>query len=477
MKSSILFLCLAVVSTNFLCADPVCAQQDTIEEPKAAARAYPALLGATGEQSSTSDQEPGLTPDSTPLTGLQTPTLGSPTLLHSYWVPGFQYTGMFQSQNLNTPGPGWTANHYMVGSLSLLDAWSHAQLSLNYYGGGFISNDKALGSGSYQQFGVTQDFNFGRLQVRFLDQFSYLPESQFGFGGATNLATPGAGGTLAPSLPGLSTNISPNQSIFSAVGPRYSNAFAPQITYDLSPRGSVTVAGSYGILRFVDGGNFGNDNLLGSFGYNYVLTPRDSIGVVYRFSTFHFAGNPQAIGDQTASFAYSRKITGRLALQLEGGPDFTQLRIPVSGKSSLLSGSGRASLNYAFQRGGLALSYNHGVTGGAGILVGSSTDYVTLTGNRQISQRWNATGSFGYAANRSIANVLSANTQQTFNSWFITAGLTRLLTPDANFVLGYTARFQTSSAAVCPSPACAATFTQHQISVGFQWSARPMVIR
>ena len=469
---------MVAISANFLCSRPVSAhQQDPPEQPKPAARAYPTLLDTTDEQRSAADQEPALTPDLTPLTGLQTPTLGSQVLRHSYWVPGFQYSSMFQSQNLSSSASGWTANHYLVGTLSLLDAWSQAELSLNYSGGGFISNDKTFGNGNYQQLGVTQDFNLGRLQLRFLDQFSYLPESQFGFGGATNLGTPGAGGALVPSLPGLGTNVTPNQSIFSSAGPRYSNAFAPQITYALSSRGSVTVAGSYGILRFSDTGNFGSDNLLGSFGYNYTLTPRDSIGVAYRFSTFHFQANPQAIGDHTASFAYSHKITGRLALQLYGGPEFTQLRVPVNGKSTFLSGQGAASLTYAFERGGLSLNYNHGVSGGAGILLGSSTDYLTLAGNRQISRKWNAQGSSGYAFNRSIANGTPLNPQQSFSSWFITAGLTRLLTPDANFVVGYTARFQSSSAAACTLPGCAANFTQHQISLGFQWSARPMIIR
>ena len=478
MKPCKLLLSLATLSASLLCSGPVSAHpQDASEEPKPAARAYPSPFSTSDEQRSAGDQEPALTPDSTPLTGLQLPTLGSPVLRHSYWVPGFQYASTFQSQNLSSSTSGWSANHYIVGSLSLLEAWSHAELSLNYSGGGFISNDKTFGNGTYQQFGVIQDFNLGRLQVRLLDQFSYLPVSQFGFGGATGLSTPGTGGPLVPSLPSLGTNISPNQSIFSSSGPRYSNAFAPQITYALSERGSLTVAGSYGILRFSNSGNFGSDNMIGSFGYNYLLTPRDSIGVVYRVSTFHFTGNPQAIGDHSVVFAYSRKITGRLALQLSGGPDLTELRVPIAGKTSLLTGSGGASLTYGFQRGGVSLSYNHGVSGGAGILLGSNTDVLTLSGNRQVGGRWNALGSFGYASNRSLGSAAVSYSQPNFNSWFITAGLTRLLTPDATFVLGYTARIQSSSVGSCPFAGCGANFTQHQISLGFQWNASPMVIR
>ena len=477
MKLAKLLVTSAVASASLLFAGPLRGQQEDTEQPKPAARTYPTILDNIDQQAPAMDQQPALQPDSTPLTGVQTPSLGSQTLRHSYWLPGFQYASMFQSRNQNGLTPGWTGNHYLVGSLSLLDAWSHAQLALNYSGGGFFSNDKTLGNGNYQQLGVTQDLDLGRLKVQFLDQFSYLPESQFGFGGVTSLATPGAGSTLAPLPPGLGNNITPNQSIFSSIGPRYSNTFAPQLTYAVSQRGSITVAGSYGILRFVDTGIGDSDNVLGSLGYNYALTPRDSLGVVYRLSTMHFAGNPQAIGDQTVSLAYSRKITGRLALQLYGGPEQTQLRIHVNGKSSRVTASGAATLTYGFQRGSLSIDYSHGTTNGAGILTGSSADFVTFAVHRQVSRRWTTVGSFGDAYNRSLAGAPPVNSQQSFNSLYTTVGLTRLLSPDASFNLGYTVRFQTSSAGTCPIAGCGSNFTQHQISVGLQWNARPMVIR
>jgi hypothetical protein len=478
MKFYRLILALPILSATLLCAGPLFAQEpDDNERPKPAARAYPVILDSIDQQGQTADQQPNLQADTAPLTGLQTPTIGSQPLLHSYWLPGFQYAGIFQSRDEGGSGAGWTGNHYMVGSLSLLEAWSHAQLALNYSGGGFLSNDKSIGNGNFQQMGLAQNVSLGRIQLQFLDQFSYLPESQFGFGGVTSLAAPGSGGTLAPLPPGLGSNVTPNQSIFSSAGPRYSNTFATQVSYATSERGSITVAGSYGILRFVDAGDFDDDNALGSLGYNYALTSRDSLGVVYRLSTFHFSGNAQAISDQTASIAYSRKITGRLALQLYGGPELTELRVRTNGQSSRLSGSGSASLNYVLQRGGLSVSYSHGTTGGAGILLGSTSDLVNLGGNRQISRRWTALGSFGYAYNRSISTGPSANSQPGFNSWFVTAGLTRLLSPDASFSFGYTARFQTSSTAACPIAACGTSLTQHQVSVGLQWNARPMVIR
>src|SRR5277367_5771270 len=62
--------------------------------PKPAARAYPPLGDATGGEQPAPDQ---LLPDSRPLTGVQSPTLGVVESPHSYWEPGFQYSNTIQS--------------------------------------------------------------------------------------------------------------------------------------------------------------------------------------------------------------------------------------------------------------------------------------------------------------------------------------------------------------------------------------------
>jgi len=82
-------------------------------------------------------------------------------------------------------------------------------------------------------------------------------------------------------------------------------------------------------LRFVDSGNVNSDNLVGNVGFNYVLTAADSIGVFYRFSSYHYSGNPEAIGDHTVNFAYGAKSVGALPCKLSGGPEITTFRVPI----------------------------------------------------------------------------------------------------------------------------------------------------
>ena len=182
---------------------------------------------------------------------MQNATLGSPEIQHSYWVPGVQYSGTIQSGGYGTSNSSsWTMNNYLIGNLSLLKAWSRSQLAVNYSGGGFFSTDSALGNGAYQQLALAQTFQWNRWAMQILDQFSYLPQSGFGFGGGTNLGVPGVGGSIGPTIPGMGTSYVPNQSIFGGVGPQYSNAAAVQVTYATSPRGSITASGSYGITEF-----------------------------------------------------------------------------------------------------------------------------------------------------------------------------------------------------------------------------------
>jgi hypothetical protein len=447
---------------------------------KPAARSYIPTLDE--EKNDADPSQPSLDtlrPDTRPLTGLQTLTVGTREYRHSFWVPGLQYGGTFQSNDPNIVGPsGWYADNYVLGSLSLLENGRHSQLSVNYSGGRMITTDKNLPGGNVQQLGVVQVFNRGRWQLQFLDEFLYLPETPFGFSGATNIGVPGAGGSLVLPSPDLGSNITPTQNISGTIGPRYSNAFATQATYSVTSRASITLGGAYGLLNFVNSANFNTDNAIGSVGYNYALTRKDSIGVFYRFTTFHYGGNPQAVGDDLLNLAYGRKITGRLALQLTGGPEYATFRVPVARKTERLSWSGSASLAYTLRRGGASLSYTHGISGGSGIQVGSNSDYVTASGTRQVGRLWNLIGSFGYARNRNLASTGMVDALQGEDSWFATGGLSRQLGRNALFSFGYTARTKGLSGVACTtSVLCDTNGTQHQVSVGLQWTSHPFVIR
>jgi len=466
----------ASVAALFLSASLISAQGDN-SRPKPAAREYPPLIEGLGGQDSNGDQEStsNLNPDTRPLTGVENPTLGTSGIRHSYWLPGFQYADTVRSSALNqATSLGWNTTSLATANLSLLETWSRAQLAVNYSGGASFSSDSAQDNSHFQQLGLVEMFDWGRWQLSFLDQFSYLPETQFGFGAGTALSIPGTGGPLAPPLPGLQGSYVPNQSIFTTFGPRYSNAFATQAAYTVSPRGSITAAGTYGILRFIEAGNIESNNANFSVGYNHVLTSADTLGVQYRFSGYRYIGNPQAVDDQVVQFMYGRKITGRIALQLFGGPDVTTLRVPANNSTNRVSGSGGANLTYALNRGNMALSYDHSISGGSGVFAGANTNQLQFSLGRQLSREWAASLNVGYSRN---ASVVSPASSQVYNSWYAGGGLSRPFGRNADFTIGYTSQFQASNQAVCAAGTCSTNFTLQQITLGFRWHTRPFVLR
>jgi hypothetical protein len=467
---------LAIMAVLFPGATWAAAQEGN-SAPKPAVREYPPLIEGTDKQDSNADQQSlaDLNPDMRPLTGVQNPTLGSPGIGHSYWLPGFQYGNVVRSSALNqAAASSWNTTSFVTGNLSLLDAWGHAQLSVNYSGGGTFSSDTTQGNSSFQQLGLMQMFDWGRWQVSFFDQFSYLPETQFGFGVGSDLSIPGVSSSLAPALPGLQNGYVPNQSIFTTFGPRYSNAAATQVAYKVSPRGTITATASYGILRFIEAGNIESNTASFNAGYSYAFTRSDTFGVQYRFSSYRYLGSPQAINDQVVQFLYGRKITGRIALQLFGGPEMSSFRLPVNNSSSRVSESWGGNLTCALKAGSLGLSYNHGLSGGSGVLAGANTDQLQFNLGRQVSREWSASLNFGYSRN---GNIAGSSSSQAYNSWYAGGGLGRPFGRNVSFTLAYTAQIQTSNQAVCAAGTCSTNFTLQQITMGFQWHTRPFVLR
>jgi len=459
------------IAAACLCTSPLMAQQEGSEKPKPAAHQYSPFLDSADNQQDTGQAMQSVEPDKRPLSGLQNPTIGTQEMHHSYWVPGIQYSNTVRSNSLDAAkSSSWNTTNFVSTDVSLLQTWSNSTLSANYSGGGYFSTAGGQGNGQYQQLTASYEIDRQRWQVLFMEEFSYLPESSFGFGGSSALATPGIAGSLSVPVPGLQTAYLPGQTIFTAIGPRYSNSSAVQLSYRVSARGSWTLGAVYGLLRFVNRGNVNSDNEMLNAGYDYAVSSKDTIGLMYQFRAYRYPGNPQALGDHGVQLEYGRKVTGRMALKLTGGPEITTLRIPIGSMTERISGSGSASLTYAFGRSdNVNLHYMHGVSGGSGVFDGASSDQVGVTLSKQLTRVWNSNTTFGYARNRQI---LSGSGSPTYDTWLAGAGLSRSLGRMAYLSLGYQAQIQSTSAV-----ALGANYTTQQVFLSFQWHTRPLVIR
>jgi hypothetical protein len=457
------------------------AQEPPIDntDPKPAGRSpYPVI------DPEENDQGQDLQADFNPLTGLEAGTLGTPNLRHSYWLAGVQFGSSIQSQPINGSGSsGWFSDNYFLGNFSLLKASSRSEFAVNYSGGGFVStNSGSQASGTSegaaaQQLALQETIRTQRWLIQAVDQFSYLPQSSFGFGIGTNLGVPGVGGignSLGSTIPGIGGIATPNQGIYATVGPIYSNTGILQATYTISRRSSVTFAGSYGILRFVDPGNVDQDSILGTIGYNYKLTSKDTIGVVYLFSAYHFPGEPQAFGNHAVALAYGRKITGRLVLQLTGGPQVSTYRIPIGTSSQEVGFYATGNLTYAMGRkGSISTIYTHGLSGGSGVFSGSNSDQVTFTASRNLSRAWTGNVNLGYSHNSALDSTAQTSAS-SYDSWFVGAGVNRSIGRNVYFGIAYAAYISKSGTSA--GGASNTTYTTNAINISLQWHTRPYVL-
>ena len=197
------------------CSAALWAQEQGDDKPKPAARVLLPLPDLNGDQQDDDQGSQTMQPDHGPVSGVQAGTLGTSEIRHSYWVTGLQYGNTAQTNSVNTSQTsGWTTTNYASGNVSLLEAWGHAQLGANYSGGGFFSSDSGQGNGQFHQLSSAFELDERRWQMLVIEQYSYLPQTAFGFGGTTGLAVPGITGALTAPLPGLQQTFVPGQSAF-----------------------------------------------------------------------------------------------------------------------------------------------------------------------------------------------------------------------------------------------------------------------
>jgi len=428
---------------------------------------------ANGGNAQEGDQNPeALSPDKRSLAGAQDLALGVPREEHSFWEPNFTASSTADSNPLSaTTATGWATYTTLLGGIDIHRISEKSDLSVNYLGGGMISNDPGVGNAVIQDLAFDETLTLHRSTLTFLDQGSYIPDTGFGFTGTGLL-----GGNL-----GLQGGFAPEQSILTSRGQRLVNTSIAQVDVYLTPRTSLTFVGGYTLLHFfgTDLLNFGDS--IFQAGYNYQLTRQDTIAVLYNFSAFRFSG--ESINDNRVNLSYGRRVTGRMAFQVAAGPEVTSIQVsPSAGSGGATGGGGvlspttgaywslNSGLTYQLQRAVLGLTYFHGVNGGSGVLPGAVGDTVLGSANRQLSRTLGGGVRFGYSRN---SGITSSSSGQSYDYWFGGASLNHPWGRSLNLALSYQVQYQNSSSAYCIGPTCGDSTVRHIISVSLVWHEHP----
>ena len=253
----------------------------------------------------------------------------------------------------------------------------------------------------------------------------------------------------------------------------------------LTPRTSLTFVGGYSLLHYSGSGLLNSTDASFQGGYNYLLTRKDTVAVLYTFSALRYSNFDQSIDLHTIQGSYARRVTGRLVFQIAAGPQFGLFRTPIpSGAASSGSGTTASSstqlywslssnMQYQLQRTQLALSYDHGVSAGSGVLGGSVSDVVSGSATRQMSQTFSSGLTAGYSRNHGLAISSTTPTSQTYDYWFAGANFSHPLGRTLGLTLSYELQYQDSSGSFCIGPTCGTSVIRNMISVGVGWHEGP----
>ena len=156
--------------------------------------------------------------------------------------------------------------------------------------------------------------------------------------------------------------------------------------------------GGYSLLDSLDDPQLNYGDVIFTAGYNYQISRQNTIGLSYQFSSFNYSNFDQSIKNNIISVSYGRRITGKLAFQASGGPDIALIRMPLTtatwnvveaelalrltGYMTQIYASINTALQYQLRRVSISAAYNHGVSGGSGVLAGAVTDNFTGTVGR-----------------------------------------------------------------------------------------------
>lgn len=439
---------------------------------------------AQGSTTSTNAQAGSSSTPQVPLSGAYVPTPQRATTAPSYFLPSLEWT-MSGNTNPSSIATGASAamQNTIVGNLTLQRTKRNSQLNFNYkggavfYSGGPSSRSNALrpSNETYHSLEVTQRVNWRRLGLEVSDEFSYFPESSFGFSGFGGLSSfgSGLGGSYLASAPVINPAYSPSQAILTQRSRRLGNMALGQVDYELSQRSTLTVTGGYGNLHFLDPGFFDSNYWKISSGYNYQLSRTDTLAGTYTRTEFHFGSSDRRIVNHDLSAAYGHQLTGRITLQISGGPLISESTLAGNTQTRYLLNT-YESLRYRADKGYFEGAFQRFGTAGSGVLTGALTNLTRFTAGHELTAKTFGSFEVSYATNEAIARQFSGGTASKFKTWGADVNLSRQLTQRVSVYFAYYLQHQTSAQPLCINRACGASLNRNVFGIGVNWHGRPV---
>lgn len=445
------------------------------------------------------DNQPIPMSENPPLSGLDLPSLEPHSAPLSYLQPGATVSESADSNVSNAIGAGSFASVTRgLGSLALRRLWSNYDLGIDYVGGVGYYSHQGVGAKSLQEMALNQKVLWKRGQLSIRDNFSYLPEGNFGasYGSEGSQGIGALGGTAFSSFWGGS-----DLGTFGLV-PRIMNVSIVDVNQYLTPKSSITAAGGYAFTHF-----YGNDpvteqafigvsQVSGQVGYDRVLTPHTQVAVIYAYQGFDFSIVQSAFHSNVVQAMYGHRISGKMDLLLGAGPQFTSINLPCTvldlgsggdphcslNQQGAVVGSiptnkigvaAQARLRYHFTKTLLDASFERFETNGSGLFAGAQSNIGRLSADRPLSRVWNGFADLGVAHDTRLQpGGVNAN---AYTYGFIGGGLHRAFGRDFHGFMSYQFNELAFDRSYCGNlPACSRISNRQVVTIGLDWTPRPI---
>jgi len=496
----------------------LCAMIGASAQDDQTAPAENAAQGAQQEQRPASgDSQPVPMSENPPLSGMDLPSLEPHAAPLSYLQPGATVSESADSNAANGLGGGsFSSVTRGLGSLSLRRLWKNYDLGIDYVGGVGYYSQQGIGTKLLQQMDLNQKITWKRGQLTVRDNFSYLPEGNFGgsYGSLGSQGVDSLGGTPFTALLG--------GSVLGTLGlvPRILNVSVAEFSEYLTPKSAVTATGGYAFTHFygsdpVTGGTFiGVSQVSAQGGYNRVLTPHTQVAVVYAYQGFDFSVVGSKFHVHVVQGMYGHRVSGRMDLLLGAGPQFTSFNLPCSlvdvlvgnphcsqNQAGAVVGSvptsrigvaAQGRLRYRFPKTSLDLSFERFETSGSGLFAGAESNIAKMTAERSLSRVWSGLADIGFARVSRIQPLSLAQeatcggagqgpcpgiNANSYTYGFIGAGLHRAFGRNFHGFLSYQFNELEFDHSYCGGvPECSRLSNRQVVTIGLDWTPRPIRI-
>ncbi|MDE1178114.1 MAG: hypothetical protein PW789_16170 [Edaphobacter sp.] len=344
------------------------------------------------------------------------------------------------------------------------------------YSGGVLIGQGGQGTTTYHNVAVSQSLIKGKWIMGITDSFSFLPQSPTT--GVSGIAGVGPIGSIPTDPPSLGAA----GGVLTYSNNRIGNTVTGTVERLLTGRTSISGAGSYTILHFLDDdAGLDNTSTTGQVSVNHRINVRNSVSVSAVYSSYETTGlysnlpgypyNNVTYQTKGINLTYLRQWTRSLSTDVSAGPQW------ISSSSAALvpdrlNAYVNGGINYVRPMDSFGLRYTHGVNGGSGAFAGAEADSVSATYNHTINRNWAASAWVNYTHTTGLLYVLpdATNGSGAINTEYGTVQVMHGFTRTISGYASYTAQNQDVNTPLASQNVYSGL--SHTIGIGVSWAPK-----